>query len=85
MTDIKRKRGVYLEKWEGVDSYNVDSLRREGRFPYLPTWYGYSTQFTQPENWGENFGTRIRAYFVPKISGPHTFYICKLRSNIFYI
>jgi hypothetical protein len=76
-TGVVRKTGVYIEKWEGIDSYSIDNLRKNARFPYLPTWRGYGSQFTQPQNWGENFGTRIRAYFVPKESGAHVFFICK--------
>ncbi|XP_048587710.1 uncharacterized protein LOC116610679 [Nematostella vectensis] len=72
---VRRRTGVYIEKWDGIDTYSIDAFRRNERFPYLPTWRGYGSHFTQPSNWGENFGSRIRAYFVPKQTGAHVFYI----------
>ncbi|XP_048587703.1 uncharacterized protein LOC116610670 isoform X2 [Nematostella vectensis] len=72
---VKSQHGVYIEKWEGVDTYDIKTLLKDSRFPNLPTWRGYGSAFTQPENWGENFGTRIRTYFVPQQSGSHIFYI----------
>ncbi|XP_031556093.1 uncharacterized protein LOC116292886 [Actinia tenebrosa] len=83
--DVLRKQGVYIEKWEGIDSYSIENLKNNARYPNLPTWRGYGTQFTQPNNWGENFGTRIRAYFVPKESGAHVFFISSDNSGQLFL
>ncbi|EDO32108.1 predicted protein [Nematostella vectensis] len=72
---VTSRHGVFIEKWDGVDTYDIETLLKDPRYPNLPTWSGYSSSFTQPENWGENFGTRIRTYFVPQQSGSHIFYL----------
>ncbi|XP_048575561.1 uncharacterized protein LOC116603955 isoform X1 [Nematostella vectensis] len=82
---VTRQHGVYIEKWEGVDSYEIENLLKDPRYPNLPTWRGYASAFTQPANWGENFGTRIRTYFVPQQSGPHVFYISANNQGELYL
>jgi len=76
-TGIVRRHGVYIEKWEGIDTYQIKRMLDDSRYPYLPTWRGYSSNFVQPSSWGNNFGTRIRTYFVPKTNGYHVFYLGK--------
>ncbi|EDO28889.1 predicted protein, partial [Nematostella vectensis] len=84
-TGVTRQHGVYIEKWEGVDTYEIENLLKDPRYPNLPTWRGYASAFTQPANWGENFGTRIRTYFVPQQSGPHVFYISANNQGELYL
>ena len=51
------------------------------RFPSMPTYFSYASTFTEPINWGNNYGSRIRGYFVPLLSGPHVFFIGELRQK----
>lgn len=73
--DVKRQQGVAIERWDGIDGYLVRDLLADSRFPDMPTIFTYSKQFAQPNNWETNYGSRIRGYFVPQQTGPHTFYI----------
>ncbi|KAK3730039.1 hypothetical protein QZH41_009551, partial [Actinostola sp. cb2023] len=75
LTGVTRRQGVYIEKWSGIDTFELQKLLQSPRYPYLPTWRGYAGSFHQIQNWGENFGTRIRSYFVPKQNGSYTFHI----------
>ena len=77
-TGLIRRHGAFVEKWEGVDDVKIDYLLEDSRYPYLPTWTGYLSNFAQPSNWGDNFGSRIRTYFVPLQTGYHVFYLRKL-------
>jgi len=76
-TGLVRRHGAFVEKWEGVDDVKIDNLLEDSRYPYMPTWTGYLSNFAQPSNWGDNYGSRIRTYFVPLQTGYHVFYLRK--------
>ena len=81
--EIKRQRGAVLERWDKIDGYLSSKLLQDPRFPSMPTYVSYTPTFSEPINWGDNYGSRIRAYFVPEQSGPHVFFIgkeCQKRS-----
>ena len=72
---MQRQQGVILERWDKIDGYLVKRLLEDPRFPTIPTYAGIRPTFSEPDNWGENFGSRLRGYFVPQQSGPHHFAI----------
>ena len=72
---MQRQQGVILERWDRVDGYLVKRLLQDPRFPTIPTYAGIRPTFNEPDNWGENYGSRLRGYFVPQQSGPHRFAI----------
>ena len=74
---IERKPGVFIERWDNIDFFDLKFLIKHPRFPRLPSYTGYYPTFSEPINWGDNFGARIRAFFVPKQTGYHRFYIGK--------
>ncbi|XP_068692933.1 uncharacterized protein [Montipora foliosa] len=71
----KRQPGVIVERWDGIDGYLTKDLEADPRFPDMPTIFTYSSVFAQPKQWASNYGSRVRGYFVPLQSGPHTFLI----------
>ena len=73
--EIERKKGAILERWDGIDGYLNRKLLEDPRFPDMPTYVSYTPTFSEPINWGDNYGSRIRGYFVPEQTGPHVFYI----------
>lgn len=75
LVEDKRQKGVILERWDGIDGYLTRKLLEDPRFPSLPTYRSYKTAFSEPVNWGDNYGSRIKGYFVPQQSGPHVFFI----------
>ncbi len=64
-----------LERWDNIDGYLVKKLLEDPRFPSLPTSVNIRPAFNEPDNWGKNYGSRIRGYFVPEQNGPHIFSI----------
>ena len=72
-----RQPGVIIELWQGIDGYLIRKLLQDPRFPDMPTKVFHSPVFSQPRNWGNNYGTRIRGYFVPQNTGLHIFFIGK--------
>ena len=72
---MRRQRGVVLERWDGVEGYLVRRLLQDPRFPSLPSYAAIVPTFSEPNNWGDNYGSRLRGYFVPQQSGPHYFVI----------
>ena len=68
---------MVVERWDGIDGYLVSKLLQDPRFPEMPTSFSYAPTFMLPEylQQGNNYGTRIRGYFVPQQTGQHTFFI----------
>ena len=76
---IKRQQGAILERWDGIDGYLDRKLLEDPRFPDMPTSVKYTPTFSEPTNWGDNYGSRIIGYFVPEQSGPHVFFLGEKR------
>ena len=79
--EITRQRGAVLERWDGIDGYLTRKLLEDPRFPSMPTYVSYTQTFGEPVNWGDNYGSRITGYFVPKQTGRHSFFIGKKRKR----
>ena len=69
--ETKYQRGAILERWDRIDGYLVEKLLRDPRFPKIPSSFYYTSTFSEPNNWGHNYGSRISGYFVPQQTGPH--------------
>lgn len=54
--EIHRKKGVVLERWDGIDGYLIEKLLEDPRFPMLPTYVSYTPKFSEPVNWGTIMG-----------------------------
>jgi hypothetical protein len=72
-------RGMLLDRWfnTGSELGNPDAATSlpAQRGPPDGSWVVVDGGFTAPRDVGNNFGTRLRAIFTPKASGPHTFWI----------
>lgn len=53
----------------------VASLTNNARFPGQPDTLVGLTSFASPVNVGDNYGSRIRAYLVPSVTGDYQFFI----------
>ena len=80
----KRQKGVILERWDGIDGYLIRKLLEDPRFPTMPTYRSYTATFSEPVNWGDNYGSRIKGYFVPQQSGPHVFFIGEVKKDKYF-
>lgn len=75
LLEIRYQQGVIVERWDNIDGYLVAKLLQDPRFPKLPTSLQYNTEFSEPHDWGTNYGSRVRGYFVPLQTGYHIFQI----------
>ncbi len=64
------------EYWTGLNSGGaVTDLTSNPNFPNNPSGSNYITSFEAPVSFGDYYGTRIRGYIVPPVSGGYTFWI----------
>ena len=62
----------YLNAGSGPD---LVDLYAAGSYPAMPDEYGYLTAFVGPISYGDNYGTRVRGYFVPPVTDDYLFTI----------
>lgn len=65
--------GILREWWLNVGGSVVASLLASPQFPDNPTGSSTLTSFDTPSNFANNYGTRIRGYIVPSVSGAYVF------------
>lgn len=75
LLEIRYQQGVIVERWDDIDGYLVAKLLQDPRFPKLPTSRQHNIEFSEPHDWGTNYGSRVRGYFVPLQTGYHIFQI----------
>ncbi|WP_258171283.1 fibronectin type III domain-containing protein [Paenibacillus sp. R14(2021)] len=62
---------VLQEYWTGVSGTSVSTIPTGT----APSGTATLTSLEEPTNWADNYGTRIRGYITPAVSGTYTFYI----------
>jgi uncharacterized membrane protein len=67
--------GLVREFWTGLPGSSVDDLRRHPDFPARPSGRGLIHDFEAPSNWAENYGSRLRGWILPPVTGAYTFWI----------
>ncbi len=79
-------RGITVERWFDMPGTTVASLTGNPRYPNSPDLSFVQTEGTEPTpNVANNFGQRLRAWFLPTQTGPHTFYIASDDSSEFWL
>jgi hypothetical protein len=63
------------EYWLNVPGALVSDLTSSSNFPDNPSGSNQLATFEAPINWADTYGTRIRGYITPAISGPYVFWI----------
>ena len=66
---------ILREFWNNVTGSTVASLTSSPNYPNSPTGSEQLTSLEGPTNAGDNYGSRIRGYIHPPISGAYTFWI----------
>src|SRR5690606_20563893 len=59
------------ERWTGISGTDIASIPLDEPSDLS----GIITLFEAPQNTGDNYGTRIRGYICPPVSGSYTFWI----------
>ncbi|MGO4375896.1 PA14 domain-containing protein [Paenibacillus sp. MCAF20] len=69
------------EYWTNITGPTIGSI------PVSTTPSGTSslTSFQAPSNWGDNYGTRIRGYIVPTVTGTYQFSIAGDNNSVLYL
>ena len=66
---------ILREYWLNVTGGTVSSLTGNANYPNSPTGSGPLTSFEGPTNTADNYGSRVRGYVHPPITGAYTFWI----------
>jgi len=66
---------ILREYWTGITGSTISSLTSNTNYPNNPTGSGQLTSLEGPTNWANNYGTRIRGYIHPPVSGSYTFWV----------
>jgi uncharacterized protein YjdB len=67
--------GVLRETYTGISGTLVSNLTSHSSYPSSPNVREIRTNTLGPNGVGENYGTRVRYYFTPQVSGDHQFVI----------
>ncbi|MGO4537908.1 fibronectin type III domain-containing protein [Paenibacillus sp. 2TAB19] len=72
---------ITREYWTNITGPTIGSI------PVSTTPSGTSslTSFQAPSNWGDNYGTRIRGYIVPTVTGTYQFSIAGDNNSVLYL
>lgn len=66
---------ILREWWAGVDGKTVDDLTKNPNYPDHPTGSELIASFEAPANFANDYGTRIRGYLTPPVTGQYRFWI----------
>jgi aryl-phospho-beta-D-glucosidase BglC (GH1 family) len=66
---------ILREYWLNVTGNTVASLKASANYPNNPTGSEQLASFEGPTNTADNYGSRVRGYIHPPISGAYTFWI----------
>lgn len=66
---------ILREYWTNINGSTISSLTSNVNYPNNPTGSEQLTSLEGPSNWAHNYGTRIRGYVHPPVSGSYTFWV----------
>jgi hypothetical protein len=70
-----RSANLSREYWKNITGSTVASLTSNANYPTKPTGTDALTQLEGPQNWGDNYGARVRGYLLPPTTGNYIFWI----------
>jgi hypothetical protein len=78
--------GLVREYWLNLPGETLSSLTRNARYPDQPDGAHHIAEaFEIPEDWGTDYGSRLRGYFVPPMSGGYRFYLASDDESTLYL
>ncbi len=66
---------ILREYWTGISGTAISSLTSNANYPNNPSGSAQLSSLEGPTNWADNYGTRIRGYIHPTVSGSYTFWV----------
>ena len=76
---------VLRQWWLNIEGSSVDDLTNNSNYPYNPDGRELISKLEEPANWADNYGTIIRGYLYPLISGNYTFWIASDAASQLYL
>ncbi len=67
--------GLLFEAFTNIGGTPVANLTGNAKFPNSPDDVQFLDSFDTPNGYGENYGARVRGWFVPEVTGFYTFFI----------
>lgn len=77
--------GVLREVFTGMGGVAVSDLTSHPSYPCCPTIESLQPTFEAPVDWGDNYGTRMRALVLPPTTGTYTFWISSDDASTLYL
>ncbi|HYE33646.1 MAG TPA: lamin tail domain-containing protein [Methylomirabilota bacterium] len=68
-------QSILREYWHNIPGTSVSDLTSNPAFPLNPSGRDYPTTLEGPQEWGDNYGTRLRGYVTAPTTGNYTFWI----------
>ncbi|MGA2501180.1 MAG: Ig-like domain-containing protein, partial [Tepidisphaeraceae bacterium] len=66
---------ILREVWTNISGTAISNLTSAAGYPNSPNIVSYQTSFEAPINWADNYGTRMRGYVLPTVTGNYNLYI----------
>ncbi|MFI5379426.1 MAG: PA14 domain-containing protein, partial [Tepidisphaerales bacterium] len=66
---------ILREYWTGITGGNVTDLTGNANYPNNPTGKTYPSSLEAPYNWAQSYGTRMRGYLSPPVTGTYYFWL----------
>jgi DNA-binding beta-propeller fold protein YncE len=66
---------IVHELWTDISGETVAALLADPAYPHYPVNARLRTSFEAPANAGSSFGSRMRAYLIPPVTGTYQFWI----------
>ncbi|MDF1694812.1 MAG: Ig-like domain-containing protein [Saprospiraceae bacterium] len=76
---------LFVERWFGISGSVVSDLTSHPNYPDSPDELDYITLFQGPNNYANDYGTRIRGFIIPSESGTFTFNVTGDDNTILYL
>ncbi len=70
---VTQKGSLLREVWTGINSNDIWALLKDPRYPHKPTRSDYITKFASEVNTADQYGTRVRGYIHPDVTGDYVF------------
>lgn len=66
---------ILREYWTGLDGGSVQDLTNNPVFAARPSGVDWPSLFEGPKDWADRYGSRLRGYVWPPVTGTYTFWI----------
>ena len=66
---------ILREYWTGIGGAGIGNITSNANYPNNPTGSELISSLEGPTNWADNYGTRIRGYIHPTVTGSYTFWV----------